>query len=164
MKKIINYMLILTTGVFMSGCFGDQPNLKEKDLTYDKPKVDYKDFEIEVVKLATKAERNWEEYTQLLTQRKELKDVDLNKHIPVGMGSISSLSFQGYLGNFLKLIGEKAGYVVEFENMSVIDTPVITIDSHKTVLYEILRSTIEKYDYDLKILESERRLVFSVKI
>lgn len=164
MIRIFKYSFIATLALMMSGCFGGGPDIKEKDLIYDKPEVSYDDFELEVVKLATKAERNWEEYTQLLTQRKELSNSKLSHHIPVGMGSISSLQFQGYLGNFLKLVGEKAGYTVEFENLSVIDTPIVSVKKYKTVLYETLRSTIEKYDYDLKILESERRLILSIKV
>lgn len=164
MKNIIKYSSLGVISLLFTGCFGGQPELTQNDLTYDKPKVQYDDFELEMVRLATKAEKNWAEYTSLLTQRKELKDSSLETHIPVGMGSVTSINFQGYLGNFLKLVGEKAGYTVEFENLSVIDTPIVSIDKNKTVLYEILRSTIEKYDYDLKILESERRLILSIKV
>lgn len=166
--KIFKYIgLGFVAAMVLSGCTGKGKTLNsmaKEDLIYEKPTVNYNDFEAELIRVATKAEKNWEEYTSLLTQRKELENSKVKAHIPSGMGVITSMEYQGYLGNFLKLVGEKSGYIVEFQNLSVNDTPIMSVKKYKTTLYDILQSVIGMYDYDVKILESEKRMIISIKV
>lgn len=166
--KIFKYIgMSFIATILLSGCSNKGTNLDslaKDDLIYEKPNVSYDDFESELIRVASKAERSWGEYTSLLTQRKELENSKLKAHIPSGMGVITSMEYQGYLGNFLKMVGEKSGYVVEFQNLSVNDTPIMSVKKYKTTLYDILQSVIGMYDYDVKILESEKRMIISIKV
>lgn len=166
--KIYKYVgLSLLATFVLTGCSEKSKNLEslaQNDLVYEKPHVNYDDFESELIRISAKAEKNWEEYTSLLTQRKELENSKLKTHTPAGMGVITSMEYQGYLGNFLKLVGEKSGYTVEFQNLSVNDTPIMSVKKYKTTLYDILQSVIGMYDYDVKILESEKRMIISIKV
>ena len=80
------------------------------------------------------------------------------------MGAVITMEYQGYLGNFIKLIGDKSGYVVEFQNLTVNDTPIVSVKQYRSTIYDILKSTIGLYDYDVKILESEKRIIVSSKV
>ena len=80
------------------------------------------------------------------------------------MGAVITMEYQGYLGNFIKLIGDKSGYVVEFQNLTVNDTPIVSVKQYRSTIYDILKSTIGMYDYDVKILESEKRIIVSSKV
>lgn len=167
MIKIIKYIGIGVVATLISGCGAKQNNqegIALSEIVYEKPRVNYNDFEMELLALATKTEKNWGEYTSLLTQRKELENSKLAGHIPVGMGVITTMEYQGYLGNFLKLVGEKSGYTVEFQNLSVNDTPIMSVKKYKTTVFDILQSVIGLYDYDVKILESEKRMIISIKV
>ena len=40
----------------------------------------------------------------------------------------------------------------------------MSVKKYKTTLYDILQSVIGMYDYDVKILESEKRMIISIKV
>lgn len=162
---------VLTIGIIapflFTGCLDKGHSIDSMvadNLIYQKPNINYDTFESELIKVSNKAEKSWQEYTSLLTQRQELTNKNMLSHIPSGMGVITTMEYQGYLGNFIKLIGEKSGYVVEFQNLTVNDTPIMSIKKYKTTIYDILQSVIGQYDYDVKILETEKRMIVSIKV
>ena len=79
--KIYKYVgLSLLATFVLTGCSEKSKNLEslaQNDLVYEKPHVNYDDFESELIRISAKAEKNWEEYTSLLTQRKELENSKL---------------------------------------------------------------------------------------
>ncbi len=164
MKKKIKYSLICLSILSFSGCSQLNNSINIDEVEYSKPTIKYDDFELALIKQSNKVERHWQEYTSLLTQRQELEDSKLKDHTPSGMGSVITMEYQGYLGSFVKLIGEKSGYTVEFQNLTVNDTPIVSVKKYRTTIYDILKSTIDMYDYDVKILESEKRIIVSIKV
>lgn len=164
MRKKIKYSLICLSLISFTGCANLGNSVNIDTIEYSKPTIEYDDFELALIKQSNKAERYWQEYTSLLSQRQELENSKLLDHAPSGMGAIITMEYQGYLGNFIKLIGDKSGYTVEFQNITVNDTPIISIKKYRTTIYDILRSVIGMYDYDVKILESEKRIIVSIKV
>lgn len=164
--KFLNYLLVITI-LFFSGCSEkdkfETPLLPE-DIVYEKPPVDYTQFEASMVTASNKAERHWKEYTELLMSRKEMRNKDLENHIPYGMGKRVSLNYHGKLGELVKLLGAKADYTVEFDGMKVTDTPLVTVEYNLTSIYDILRNMIDKYELDIKIKETDKIIVLSIKV
>ena len=164
MRKKIKYSIISLSLLAFTGCSNLSKEINIDQVEYSKPTINYDDFELALIKQSNKAEKHWQEYTSLLTQRQELENSKLLDHAPSGMGAVITMEYQGYLGNFIKLIGDKSGYVVEFQNLTVNDTPIVSVKQYRSTIYDILKSTIGLYDYDVKILESEKRIIVSSKV
>lgn len=163
MKNSLKIALVALPLTLFIGC-SKKNDVYIGDVKTTKPTISIKEFDESIIQSANKAERYWKEYVSLLEQRQELTDSRLKNHIPVGMGNIVDLDYQGYLGNFLQLIADKSGYIVEFQNFSPMDTPVMSVKKYRTTIYDILKSVMGMYDYDVKILESEKRMIISLKV
>ena len=77
MKKKIKYSLICLSILSFSGCSQLNNSINIDEVEYSKPTIKYDDFELALIKQSNKAERHWQEYTSLLTQRQELENSKL---------------------------------------------------------------------------------------
>ena len=106
MRKKIKYSIISLSLLAFTGCSNLSKEINIDQVEYSKPTINYDDFELALIKQSNKAEKHWQEYTSLLTQRQELENSKLLDHTPSGMGAVITMEYQGYLGNFIKLIGD----------------------------------------------------------
>ena len=160
-KKILTCSFLLA--LLMSGCATKQNKLDTYSLDdvdfQGVRKADMSTFEMNLLRVATKAEKHWKDYYSLLEKRKNLYDEKLQLHVPSGMGKNVDLQFEGYCGDLLKKIAEIGGYDIEFKDMNPKSTPVTAIKYERTSLWDVLQLTMAKIpEYGVDINESEKTI------
>jgi hypothetical protein len=165
--------LIIISSIFLiSGCsmmnsdnqkFLDKKEIKLDSVLYEEPNLNIDKYEAELVRLAGKVEQQRKRYYLLLENRKDLLNKKMKNHIPVGMGKRISIDFQGYLGNFYKILARKSNYELKFQNLTVKDTPIITKKYERTMIFDIIKDISEEYDISLNIIENEQIIEISIK-
>lgn len=144
--------------LLMTGCATKQNRVSIDDVDFSRAqRADMSNFEVQLIRVATKAEQHWKDYYSLLEKRKNLYDEKLHLHVPAGMGKIIDAEFEGYAGTFLTQLGEQAGYNVIFQDMLADSTPMIAVKYHKTTIWDIVQITMAKMPgHDIKVVENDR--------
>lgn len=168
-KNFIFLIEIIFISLVFTGCMIDkQPELNmldSRNLNYETPKIDLTSFETKLITISAKAEKHWKDYYSMLSSRKNLKDENLQRHIPYGMGKRVSIDFEGYFGNLIKQLGSRAGYTVEFQDMNVFDSGVSSFSYHETTIYDIIQMEISKKEnISIKIIENEKKIILFPKV
>lgn len=149
-------ILLLASGCSLKN--SEEISLDNVDFSKSK-RADMSNFEVNLLRVASKAEQHWKDYYSLLEKRKNLYDEKLHLHVPAGMGKPIDAQFEGYAGTFLTQLGEQAGYTVYFQDMLVDSTPMIAVKYNRTTIWDIIQITMAKMPgHDIKIVENERKI------
>lgn len=156
--RLKSIIFAVSATMLISGCATKQDRISLDQVDFSKSqKADMSTFEVQLLRVATKAEQHWKDYYSLLEKRKNLYDEKLHLHVPAGMGKIIDAEFEGYAGTFLTQLGEQAGYNVIFQDMLADSTPMIAVKYHRTTIWDIVQITMAKMPgHDIKIVENDR--------
>ena len=157
---------ILSAGIvvcsLLAGCASKKMQIASiDDVDFSKSKIKSMDtFEVNLLRIAAKAEQHQKNYYSLLEKRKNLYDEKLKLHVPAGMGRNIDLNFEGKVGELIQNVGAQAGYNVEFKNMNAADTPMTAVSYVRTSLWDVLMMTMAKIpEYGVDVKENERILL-----
>lgn len=143
------------------GCASSTPrplNINNVDFSNSK-KLSMSDFEVNLLRVAAKAEKHQKDYYARLEKSKNMYDEKLHLHVPSGMGRVIDMEFEGYCGDLLDKLGGEAGYVVDFKDMARNSTPMTAIKYNRTSIWDIIQLTMAKIpDYGLKVDESSKKI------
>lgn len=158
--KLISASIVVCS--LLAGCASQKMQVASiDDVDFSKSKIKNMDtFEVNLLRIATKAEQHQKDYYSLLEKRKNLYDEKLKLHVPAGMGKNVDINFEGKVGELIQNVGSQAGYTVEFKNMNVSDTPMTAVTYMRTSLWDILMMTMAKVpEYGVDVKENERQLL-----
>ena len=158
--KIVSVGIVVCS--LLAGCANKKMQVTSiDDVDFSKSKVKSMDtFEVNLLRIAAKAEQHQKNYYSLLEKRKNLYDEKLKLHVPAGMGRNVDINFEGKVGELIQNVGSQAGYNVEFKNMNVADTPMTAVSYVRTSLWDVLMMTMAKVpEYGVDIKENERQIL-----